>query len=366
MSEVGRRQDDRNQKQDGLTEDITEFRRRIVILMTIVLFFAIPILILFVAPSVLPLVFISILIAVLLNDLARPLKNQFGIAQRWSVLLVIATFIAATAIFVIFVGPQIASQFDQLVATIPESLRQLEESLRQYEWGAQLLAGIEQMPRDGGTADIFSQLTGVFSTAFGWLTNAVLILVAGIYMALEPDLYIKNGLRLVTPKYRERAADVVEEAHDILRRWLIARLISMIIVGILTFIGLTLVGMPLALSLSVIAGLLSFIPNIGPILSAIPAILVGLTQNLSLGLLAILVYTSVQQIENYLITPQVERQTMSLPPALVMLTQILLSLLFGWLGLLIAAPLVAVGIVLTKSLYVEEILGDRVGRIIEK
>jgi len=224
---------------------------------------------------------------------------------------------------------------------------------------------LERVPTNAGNADFFSRLTGFFSNAFGVMTNVVLIVVAGIYMAFEPDIYVNNLVRLFPIKQRDRVHQILDEGYDIVRRWLIARLISMLVVGILTLIGLSIIDMPLALTLAVIAALLSFIPNIGPILSAIPAILVGFAQSLLLGILAAVVYLIVQQIENYLITPNIQRRTVSLPPALIMLSQVFLTLLFGWLGLFIAAPLVAFGIVVVKSAYVEDFLGDEVGRVVE-
>jgi len=348
----------------GMQDSLSNFRHKVIVAATIVTIIGLIVLLFVTTFSVIPLIFISILIAVLLRSLADPLARRLSIEGRWAVILVALTLIVSLVTFFTLTGPSITAQFDQLGNRIPEALDRVESGLREYGWGVTLLNSLEDVSVNPRSSSIFSRLTGFFSSAFGAFTNAVLVIVAGIYMAFEPSLYIKNFVRLFPAKHRERTCEVLDEGYDIVRRWLIARLISMVVVGILTFIGLTIINMPLALTLAVIAALLSFIPNIGPILSSVPAILVGFTNSLLLGVLAAVVYVLVQQIENYLITPNIQRRTVSLPPALVMLSQVFLTLLFGWLGLFIAAPLVAFSIVLVKSVYLEDFLGDEVGRVV--
>lgn len=359
-SQSVRRDNPRVENQDSLGE----FRQKVTITVSIFVMVLLVLFLLISAANVIPLVFISILIAVFLRSLANPLAGFLPIPERWCVILVALGLVASISGFFLVAGPSITTQFDQLVDRVPQALDQVETRLHQYDWGVTLLDGLQSVPLNGTNVNMFSRLTGWFSSAFGAFANIVLVVVAGIYMAFEPDLYIDNLVRLFPIKRRDRAAEILEQLFDILRRWLVARVSSMFVVGILTLIGLIIVGMPLALTLSVIAGLLSFIPTLGPILASVPAILVGLTQSPIMGLLAAFVYFIVQQLENYVITPNIQRHTVSLPPALVMLTQIFLTLLFGWLGLFIAAPMVAAGIVVVKSVYVEDILGDSVGPVV--
>ncbi len=316
------------------------------------------------APVVIPLTFMIALFAVYLRSLGTPLADIIpGIVPRYATVVVAAITFSTLIGFGVLAGPQISNEMDALNETIPQALTSVEQELRQYGWGDQLIESLSQVDTGVGSIDIFSQLSGVVSSTLSALTNISIVIVGGMYVAFEPAFYTNNLIRLVPSRSRDRASEILDELYDILRRWLVARLISMLVVGLLTFIGLTLINMPLALILAIIAALLSFIPNIGPILSVVPAVLVGLTISPAQGALAIIVYTVVQLAENYLITPFVERNTVYLPPAATMVMQVIMTLTFGWFGLFIAAPFLAALIVLVKCLYIEDILGDDLGRI---
>ena len=145
----------------------------------------------------------------------------------------------------------------------------------------------------------------------------------------------------------------------VLRRWLLAKFISMAVVGVLTGIGLWLLEVPLAISLAVLASLLTFIPNIGPVIAAIPALLLAFVDGPSKALSVALLYLAVQTVESYGITPFVERETVALRPALTLSAQLALGLLTGFVGVIVATPLTAVCIVIVQTLYIQDVLGDR-------
>lgn len=142
--------------------------------------------------------------------------------------------------------------------------------------------------------------------------------------------------------------------------WLIGRLLSMLIVGITVTISLWLLGIPLALTLGLLAALLDFIPNLGPTLATVPAVLLALMQSPTQAVYVLLIYIVIQQAESYLLTPIVQHRTVSLPPALTIIAQVILGVLFGVMGLILASPLAAVVLVLIKMLYVEDVLGDTI------
>jgi predicted PurR-regulated permease PerM len=152
---------------------------------------------------------------------------------------------------------------------------------------------------------------------------------------------------------------VLNESGSTLQSWLVAKLFEMLLIGGLTTLGLWLLGIELALVLGLIAGLLSFIPNIGPVLSVIPAVLLASLEGTRTMLYVVGLYTIVQALESYVFTPWMQQRIVSVPPALTISMQLLFGLLAGTLGLLLATPLVAVGMVLVRMLYVEDILGDR-------
>jgi len=139
---------------------------------------------------------------------------------------------------------------------------------------------------------------------------------------------------------------------------MVGQLISMTAVGLSSYLGLRLLGVPLALTLAVVAFLLTFIPFIGPLLSGIPVVLVAFSQSPTLALYALLLYTAIQLFEGYVLTPNVQRRSVSLPPALTIAAQVLLGVLVGALGVTLATPLAAAGMVVVNRLYVEEVLED--------
>ena len=149
---------------------------------------------------------------------------------------------------------------------------------------------------------------------------------------------------------------VIDEA---LRRWLVGRFALMVINGALTAIGLKLLGIPLALTLGVLAGLLNFVPNFGPWIAAIPAVLIAFLQGPQQALYVAVLYLVLQSVDGYLLTPLVDRKSVELPPVLTITAQVVLGLAFGFIGILLASPLTAVTLILIKMLYIEDLLGDR-------
>jgi len=338
--------------------NITDFRAKVITTVVIVSITAIILILLASTLSIIPLILVSVLIGILFHSLAKFISEHTPIPKAGAVVVILLVLVAVIAIFFMLVGPIVIRESSQLVDRLPDSIEEIRSQIQQYSWGQTMLDNIGQVPTNIGGTDIFSRLTGVFSNLFGTLTNFVLIFVAGIYMAIDPDLYKDNFARLFPERYRDRTHEILTALYETLQRWIIARALSMLSIGILTFIGLNLIGMPFALTLSVIAGVLAVIPNIGPLISAVPAVLIGFTESPTVAALAVVVYIAVQQIESYLITPSIEQETVSLPPAVVMLSQILFGLLFGWVGLFIAAPVVALSIVLVRMVYIEGFLGD--------
>lgn len=223
---------------------------------------------------------------------------------------------------------------------------------------------LETMPSSEQTfpsaSKLLGQLTNVFSTAMGAVANVVIVVMMGFYLALQPSLYANGMVKLLPPKHRQRGHEVTAALGHALRWWLIGRVASMIVVGVLTSLGLMMIDMPLVLALGFIAALLSFIPFVGPILSVIPAILIGLVEGPTTALYVILVYAAVQFLESNFITPMIQQNAVDMPPAALLIAQLMMGALFGLLGLLLATPLAVVAIVLTQMLYLQDVLGDQI------
>ena len=199
------------------------------------------------------------------------------------------------------------------------------------------------MRADGVLLNLFGNF---FTSAIQLVVEAIVILAIALYLAFAPALYRNGILHLVPTKYKKRVASGLRCSAHAIEVWMLARLGSMVLVGILTFLGLWFLGMPAAVALALIAALLSFIPNLGPFLSMVPAALIAFTVSPIMVLYVVALYLGVQFIESYFLTPIMQQEFVSLPPALLLGGQLLLAVWFGIYGLLLAAPLLAVTIAL--------------------
>jgi len=281
-----------------------------------------------------------------------PLSPGLSLA---AVLAVLATLVAAA---VAGIAPKIASQLDQLIQTLPIAVDRMVADLRGYTWGRWLIDEASRLGDSLHAPRMLSQATSFLSSTLGILTGALVVLFIGLFVAAEPKLYRHGALRLFPPSARSRAAEILGETAHALRFWILGRVVSMTIIGVLTWIGLAVLGVKLALSLALLAAVLTFIPYIGPTLSVIPAALLGLLHSPQTALYVVALYLGVQLLESYLITPLVQRSAVKLPPALTLVAQIAMGLLVGALGVMFAAPLVVALIVLVKRAYVGDVLGD--------
>ena len=311
---------------------------------------------LYLASEVLLLVFAGILVAIFLSALAQWVQETTGIPYGGSLAVVAVTIITILFGFGYFAAPSIGRQMDQLADRLPRSIERLEEQIKEYPWGKRLLTETQDKQALGGTAEILSRATGAVSGTLGFLVSFVIVLFIGIYAAVEPSTYRRGFLLLVPPQRRDRMGEISAAVVDTLQWWLIGKFISMAIIGVLTTIGLWIMGIPLALALGVIAALFTFIPNIGPILSAIPAILLGLMESPQQALYIGALYVGIQTVESYMITPLIQKKTVSLPPALTLSAQVFLGVIFGGLGVALATPMAAAALVMTRMLYVNDTL----------
>jgi predicted PurR-regulated permease PerM len=190
------------------------------------------------------------------------------------------------------------------------------------------------------------------------LAGLLLITFIAIYVGAEPEVYHGGLLALVPHASRARAVEVLEAVGTALRKWLLTQFIAMLSIGVIWWIALAVIGVKAALSLAVIAGLLEFVPTIGPILSAVPAIAMGFLDSPQKALLVFFVYTAIQMIEGHLLIPILMKEGVDIPPVLTLLAQAVLAFVFGFLGLVVAVPLLAALLVGIRMLYVEGVVGE--------
>src|SRR5687767_756442 len=219
---------------------------------------------------------------------------------------------------------------------------------------------------DGPLSDrLGRQVSGVakylfpfLSSTFAVFAGIILIVFLAIYIAAEPDVYHGGLMHLFPHHARKRAGEVLSAMATVLRRWLVTQLIAMITIGTITTGVLLALDVKAAFALGALAGLLEFVPTIGPILSAIPAVAMAFLDSPDKALAVALAYGAIQFIENHLLIPLLMKGGVNIPPALTVVSQALMAMLFGFLGLMVAVPLLAAIMVPVKMLYVEGVVGD--------
>ncbi|TVV75746.1 AI-2E family transporter [Sphingomonas solaris] len=207
------------------------------------------------------------------------------------------------------------------------------------------------LPGDGSVA---SRVLGLVSVVLGYLGNALVVIFLGLFVAAQPGAYRSGVLRFVPRRHRDTAAATLDDMGETLRRWLTGQLTTMSVIFAVTWAGLAMIGVPAAFLLAVQAGLLAFIPNIGPIVAGVVIVAVALTGGIEMALYAVGLYVLVQTLESYILTPFIQRQALSVPPATLFAAQILLGVVFGLWGLALALPMVAITKVLLDRLYLPE------------
>lgn len=229
--------------------------------------------------------------------------------------------------------------------------------------------------KQGGKAKTGERLSGMLGRQLGGVTRYVfpflsqtvavfagvmLIIFMSIYIASDPNTYHRGLMHLFPHYMRTRAGEVLSAMATVLRKWLVTQLIAMTVIGVVTTIALLILDVKAAFALGLIAGLMEFIPTVGPILSAIPAIFMGFLDSPEKAFTVALVYVGIQFLENHILIPMLMKDGVDVPPVLTILGQALMTLLFGFLGLMVAVPALAASMVAVKMLYVERVVGDDV------
>jgi predicted PurR-regulated permease PerM len=323
-----------------------------------------------------------------------------------AVLIVLLVFGALTGLGLL-TAPQISKQLSELRQQVPQVIDDVERWLQQRGGGvAEIIKAAadtstqstDAAGRQGDTArqqgdtarqqsdtsaqrgpgqqggaqvdlrkGITQQLAGVgrtffsmFSSTVAVLGGLIIMLFVAIFVAVDPGLYHRGLMHLFPHRARRRAGEVLSATAATLRRWLLMQMVAMIAIGIVSTVVLLLLNVKAAIALGIIAGLLEFIPYVGPILSAVPAIAMALVDGPEKAIYVALAYTAIQQLEGVVLQPLLMKEGLKLPPVVTILGQALFSLVFGFLGLLLAVPLLATVMVPIKLLYVRDVVGDEV------
>jgi predicted PurR-regulated permease PerM len=296
--------------------------------------------------DVLLLVFAAALFALGLRGLADRLSDTTGMRSGASLTIVVLALVIALGLGTWWAGPRLVTEASQLQ---DQMLRQMEEVrawLDGSSWGREVL---RQLPAAlGGSAEggnlvprISGTIAGALWSAIGLLGTTVLIIAAALYFAAAPGPYVKGPLRLIPHRHRHRTQEIVGEVGHTLQAWLAGQLVDMLVVGLVIGAGLALLGVPLPFILGVIAALLNFVPYIGAIGGAVPAVLVAFSQGPQQALFVAILFVVVQALEGNVLSPMIQRSAVNLPPAATILAQTALGALFGLPGIILATPVAA-------------------------
>jgi len=305
------------------------------------------------ASQVLLLTFGAVLFASLLGGAADWLCSKTPLGRGPALATVLLLILLATGGGVWLLASTISAQAKQLSTTLPAAFQEATAKLDATDWGGRVLDEIrdwEKQPHAG----MLGQVGGVFSTTVGVIGAVALLAFLSIYFAAQPHVYRSGLLRLFGKGQRERLGEVFDEIGSTLQRWFIGQLLDMTFVAVATAVALSLLGMPLAITLGLIGGVADFIPNLGPLLAAVPALLIAFTISPMHVLWVGLIYLAVQVCENQVLAPLVQRRAVDLPPAVTILSQATLGVLFGFPGLLFATPIAAAARIAIERLYVED------------
>lgn len=301
--------------------------------------------------NVILLIFAGILIAVFFRGLSGLIQRKTNWNENFCVYLSIISTLILIAGFFWLIGAQIQTQVAELTEKLPKMIDKLEGKIEGSKIGDQ---AIERASSKDTSNKLQAFAASFFSSTFGVFGDIYVVLFTGIFLCVSPNTYIHGIIELVPERGQNKAVEIIHNLGQQLRNWIKGKLFSMLVVFIMTAIGLAILKIPLWLVLALLAGILSFIPNFGPLIALIPAVLVASMQGTQTAILVAALYILIQFIESNFITTLIQQKMVNMPPALVISAQMLLGTLTGSWGLLLSTPLTVIIIVLINQLYIDK------------
>jgi predicted PurR-regulated permease PerM len=299
------------------------------------------------------LLFAAALLALFLRGLANWLAERTRLSPGKSLAAVLLGLTAMVVLGAVFMVPRVVSQLGEITDALPGAIDALKGWMQRSDWGRAVLSRISIA---GQATGIAAYAKTFFTITLNVAVNTVVVIVIAIYLAANPGPYLRGVLRLMPPAERGIAREILSEMGEALSRLLLGRVALMVLNAIVSGIGLALIGIPMWFTLGVLSGLLNLVPNFGPVIAAVPALLLGFTQSPAQAAWVALLYLVYQGIDGYVFTPMLQQRLISLPPALTITAQVILGALVGLVGVLVAEPALAVVIILVRFIYIERIL----------
>ena len=301
--------------------------------------------------NLLLLVLAGALMAIYFHGCADVFKRKLKMGSPYALILSVGLNVVVIGLFFWFVGDRLNSQLDELSTKLPQTIDNAKSWLSEKPLGQKIL-DYTTNSLDSGKAG--SVIKTFFSSTFGILSDLYIVILLGMFFTASPEIYRKGIVHLVPTKGKATAEKLWDEIHHVLKNWLKGQIFGFFFIAILTGLGLWLLGMPLVLALALVAGLLNFIPNFGPLIALIPAALLGLMQGPNTALLVVGLFTLIQIIQSTVTQPLIQKKMVSVPPGLLVFGQVAMGVITGFWGVLLATPLVAIVMTLVNRLYVEK------------
>ncbi|MDQ6815105.1 MAG: AI-2E family transporter [Bacteroidota bacterium] len=301
--------------------------------------------------GVLLLTLAGALFAIYFHGCASFFRKYLHIPKGWSLAASIIINIILLVVFFWFVGARLQQQVSSLTDSLPGTISNAKTYLQKSTIGSKAL---DYLNSSGNSQKTMSIAKKLFSSTFGILSDVYIILLLGMFFIASPFTYKKGIVHLLPIKAKDQGADLLDEIHTVLKNWIKGQLFGFVFIAVLTGLGLWAIGMPLILTLALIAGLLNFVPNFGPIIALIPAGLIGLMQGTTTFILVLCLYTLIQTVQSAVTQPLIQQKMVSIPPALIIFGQVAMGLLGGFWGVLLATPVIAIIMTLVNKLYVEK------------
>lgn len=307
------------------------------------------------------LVFAAVLVAVLLRGGAEGLHGLTRLPVGLCLLAIVLALLSVFGLLGWLYGPRLAAEGVALWDQINTQFQALWGRFGDLDWVRRLADRLRGY-FSGEAGRLAGLAAGVATSTLGAFGSLLVVAVVALYLAASPRPYVRGTVRLLPHGWRPRGSLVMTGVAHALRWWFVGQAVDMAVIGVLTFVGLTLLGVKLAVVLAIVAGLFNFVPYVGAIAGAVPAVLVAFGGGPQQALYVAGLFVAVQALEGNVIAPFIQRRTVDLPPVLTLLSQTVLGTLLGPLGLILATPLTAAGMVAVERIYVEGVLGDRVER----
>ncbi|MHB8207668.1 AI-2E family transporter [Mucilaginibacter sp.] len=304
-----------------------------------------------VAFNVLLMALAGSLIAVYFHGLGDIIQRRTRLQRKWAMLISIVASFIILGVMLWFMGTKIQVQIAELSNTLPHTISTAKAKMAESPIGQKVLDNFSGTNSD----KTMNTVQSFFSTSFGVLGDVYVILLLGIFFTASPSIY-KNGILLLVPKKRkELGKHIMDRISLSLKGWLKGMMISIVLITVMITAALSIMGIPVAMVLGLITGILELVPNIGSLVAMIPGVLLALTIGTNTAIIVALIYIVSQTIVANIVTPLIQKKIINLPPALTLISQLVMGTLSGALGIILAVPLLAIIIILIDELYVKEI-----------